>query len=471
MRAWAPGENLPLCFWSGACLRWLMENKPRSSQSSSLVYGIDDRLPPPAALLVSLQQVAAMVVGVITPALLLANILKFSQADTAYLTSMALVAAALGTFLQTTRVGPIGSGLLSVTGTSFAFIQPLIQAGQVGGLALMFGMSLAAAPVSLVLAPFLPRLRHIFSPLVCGIVVLLIGLSIIPEAMSGIEAPPGPGAASWAGAAVAASVIAAVVAAQAVGQPWTRLAGILFGVATGYIVCGIFGWVHAPPAGTGGWITLPRLLPHGLAFRWEFFFPFAFIYVVSVIESLGDMTATAQLSGLRTRGPEHSLRMRAGILADSTTSIIAALIGSFPSTTYAQNNGVIQITGVASRYVGRWMAVILALLGLFPAVARWVSAMPPSVLGGLALLLFGLVSVAGLRLISQAGLSHRNGLVIAISMGIGIGAPADARWLETLPPVLHTLLESGISAGGVTALLLNGLLPGGQESPVAFGSD
>ena len=438
---------------------------------NGLVYGLNDHLPPGTALLVSLQQVAAMVVGVITPALLLANILKFSPADTAYLTSMALVAASIGTFLQSTRLGPIGSGLLSVTGTSFAFIQPLMQAGQVGGLALMFGMSLATAPVTLVLAPFLPKLRRLFSPLVCGIVVLLIGLSIIPEAMFGIVAPPGPGAPSWAGAAVAACVIAAVVAAQAVGQPWTRLAGILFGVATGYIVCGVFGWVHAPAPSAGGWITLPRLLPHGATFRWDFFLPFAFIYVVSVIESLGDMTATSQLSGLDTRGREHSVRMRAGIYADSVTTIISALIGSFPSTTYAQNNGVIQIMGVASRHIGRWMAGILLLLGIFPVVARWVTAMPPAVLGGLALMLFGLVSVAGLRLISQAGLSHRNALVVAISLGVGIGAPSQVQWLGTLPPVLRSFLDSGISAGGVSALLLNFLLPGGYEAPVAMGSE
>ncbi|MFY9924811.1 MAG: solute carrier family 23 protein, partial [Opitutaceae bacterium] len=156
-----------------------MDNDPALRPGTSLVYGLEDRLPLGSAVLVSLQQVSAMVVGVITPALLLSNILKFSAADTAYLTSMALIAAALGTFLQTTRIGPIGSGLLSVTGTSFAFIQPLMQAGRLGGLALMFGMSLAAAPVSLVLAPFLPKLRRFFNPLVCGIVVLLIGLSII----------------------------------------------------------------------------------------------------------------------------------------------------------------------------------------------------------------------------------------------------------------------------------------------------
>src|SRR5476649_478838 len=167
-----PRCPLSLVFGPGPAYDAVMDMNP--APPNGLVYGIEDRMPAGTALLVSLQQVAAMVVGVITPALLLANILKFSPADTAYLTSMALVAASIGTFLQSTRIGPIGSGLLSVTGTSFAFIQPLMQAGQVGGLSLMFGMSLATAPVTLVLAPFLPKLRRLFSPLVCGIVVLLI---------------------------------------------------------------------------------------------------------------------------------------------------------------------------------------------------------------------------------------------------------------------------------------------------------
>jgi NCS2 family nucleobase:cation symporter-2/xanthine permease XanP len=437
----------------------LMEHE---SPGGAMVYGLEDKLPLGTALLVSLQQVSAMVVGVITPALLLANILKFPAADTAYLVSMALFAAAIGTFFQTSRFGILGSGLLSVTGTSFAFIQPLIQAGQSGGLALMFGMSLVAAPVPLLLAPFLPRLRHLFSPLVSGIVVLLIGLSIIPEAMRGIVALPAPGAPAWAGALIAAVVIAAVLLAQAIGRPWTRLAGILFGVAAGYLACGLAGWLQAPPSSEQGWITLPRLLPHGLAFRWEYALPFGFIYLVSLLEAMGDMTATAQLSGLKTRGPEHGARMRGGIFVDSLTSIVAALIGSFPSTTYAQNNGVIQITGVASRHIGKWMAAILALLAIFPVVGRWVTAMPPAVLGGMALLLFGLVSVAGLRLIFSAGLPHRNALIVALALGIGLGAPSQPQWLETLPAVLRTLLASGISAGGVTALLLNFLLPGGR---------
>jgi NCS2 family nucleobase:cation symporter-2/xanthine permease XanP len=429
----------------------------------ALVYGPEDRLPVGTSILVAGQQVAAMVVGVVTPALILSGILKFSQPDTAYFVSMALMAAAVGTFLQTTRFGPVGSGLLSVTGTSFAFLVPLIQAGRLGGMPLMFGMSLAGAPVQIILAPFMPKLRRLFPPLISGIVVLLIGLSIIPEAMKDIVAPAAPGAPVLSGAAVAMTVIGTVLIAQAVGLVWARLTGILFGVVAGYIVCGVFGWLHAP-APANAWVTLPRLLPHGFAFSGDLLLPFAFIYLVSLLESLGDMTATAQLSGLKAYGPEHSARLRGGLLADGITSMIAALFGSFPSTTYAQNNGVIQITGVASRRLGKWIALMLALLGLFPVVGNWVTAMPPAVLGGMALLLFGLVSVSGLRLIVAGHLSHRDGLIVALALGVGLGAPSQTEWLAQLPPFFRGLLDSGVSAGGITAIVLNFFLPGGQRS-------
>jgi uracil-xanthine permease len=427
-----------------------------------LVYGPEDRLPFQSAVLVAAQQVASMVVGVVTPALILAGTLKFRPSDTTYLVSLALIAAAIGTWLQTSRRGPLGSGLLSVTGTSFAFIQPLLQAGRLGGLPLMFGMSLAGAPVQIILAPFMTRLRRLFPPLISGIVVLLIGLSIIPEAMGDIVARPAPGAPPWGGVAIAGVVIGAVLLAQAAGYAWTRLTGILIGVFAGYAACALCGWLHPPPSG-GPWITVPRILPHGFAFRPSLLIPFAFIYLVSLLESLGDMTATAELSGLPTDGPSHLARLRGGLLADGVTSMIAALLGSFPSTTYAQNNGVIQITGVSSRHVGKWMALILALLGLFPAVGGWVTAMPPPVLGGMALLLFGLVSVSGLRLIVGRHLTHRDGLIVALSLGIGLGAPSQTQWLAHLPDLCQNLLASSISAGGITALVLNLLLPGGQR--------
>jgi len=435
----------------------------RAPAEQTLVYGLEDRVPLGTALLVSVQQVAAMVVGTITPPMILARLLELPPADTAYLISMSLLSSALGALLQTTRPGPVGSGLLSVTGTSFAFLQPLVQAGRAGGLPLMLGLSLTTAPVQILLAPFVPRLRRVFTPLVSGVVVLLIGLSLIPSAMANIAAPLSPAAPAWASVAVALTVLAVVVTAQLLHRPWARLASVLLGIGAGYLVCALGHWLRAPEPGDGAWLRLPRLLPHGFAFQWDLVLPFAFIYLVSSIEAVGDMTATAQLSGLDTQSPEHWKRLRGGVLADGLTCLVSALVGALPSTTYAQNNGVIQVTGVASRRIGPLMALILALLGLLPAVGRWVTAMPPPVLGALALLLFGLVAVSGLRLILRGGLGHRDALLIALSLGVGLGAPSQPRLFAALPPALRALLESGIAAGGVTALVLNLVLPRPRE--------
>lgn len=423
--------------------------------TAPIVYGLEDKVPPGTALLVGAQHVTAMVVGTITPPLLLAGALKFTPAETAYFISLALISSALGTFLQCRRRGPLGSGLLSVTGTSFAFIGVLIQAGHAGGLALMFGLSCLTAPLQIVFAPLLRHLRGVFTPLVSGIIVLLIGVSLIPTAYFNLAVPLRPDAPPWLGLAIGAGVVAIVTVAQATGRSWARIAGIAFGVIGGVVACALCGVLSAPPASDGHWVTPVRLLPHGFAFRWELALPFAFVYLVSMLEAIGDMTATSQLSGLTANGPDHWKRLSGGVLADGVTSTVSALFGGFPSATYAQNNGVIQLTGVASRRVGYYMAGILALLGLFPVVGRLISVVPPPVIGALAMMLFGLVAVSGLRLILSEGLGQREGLIVALSLGVGLGLPTQPQLLEGLPAVAKALLESGISAGGLTALALS----------------
>jgi len=319
----------------------------------------------------------------------------------------------------------------------------------------MMGMSCVTAPLLIVLAPFVSRLRRVFTPLVSGVVVLLIGTSLIPTAFYGLATPVRPDAPVWSGFAIGLVVVAVIVAAQATGRAWARIAGAALGVIAGCVLCGLFGGLHLPDPGTGAWFTVPRLLPHGFAFDWKFVPPFVFIYLVSMLEAIGDITATSQLSGLETKGPAHWRRLSGGVLADGVTSTVTGLFGGFPSATYAQNNGVIQITGVASRRVGYVMAVILLVLGLVPAVGRWITVLPPPVLGGLALMMFGLVAVAGVRLLVSAGLGQREGVIVALSLGIGLGLPTQPALLASLPGWLHSLLESGISAGGLTALLLN----------------
>ena len=199
-----------------------MEILPPPASSATplhIVYGLEDKIPLGTSVLVGVQHVSAMVVGTITPPLILAGALKFSQADTAYLVSIALLASAFGTWLQCRQRGPVGSGLLSVTGTSFAFLQPLTVAGQAGGLALMLGMSCVTAPLLIALSPFIARLRKVFTPLVSGVVVLLIGTSLIPTAFYGLSAKVGSNTPPWMGLVVGMVVIGVIVSAQATGRP------------------------------------------------------------------------------------------------------------------------------------------------------------------------------------------------------------------------------------------------------------
>lgn len=433
-----------------------MQNYPAPAETPLLVHGLEAKPPLGVALLVGVQHVIAMVIGTITPPLILAGILKFSPAETAYFISIALLCSAGGVLLQCRQRGPVGSGLLSVTGTSFAFLQPLVQAGQSGGLALMFGMSCMTAPVVILFAPFLARLKRVFTPVVSGTVVLLIGASLIPTAYFSFATPVRAGAPAWWGLAIGLTVVAVIVVAQAIGRASWRIGAAALGVLVGCALCAMLGGLNAPPADpTGPWFTRPRWLAHGFAFRWELVLPFAFVYLVSLLEAMGDMTATAQLSGLPTTGREHWRRLSGGVMADGILSTASALFGGFPSATYAQNNGVIQITGVASRRVGYVMAAMLAVLGLFPVVGRYVTAMPPAVLGGLALLMFGLVAVSGMRLLLSAGIGQREGVIVALSLGVGLGLPSQPSLVASLPTFAHALLESGISAGGLTALVLN----------------
>ena len=220
-----------------------------------------------------------------------------------------------------------------------------------------------------------------------------------------------------------------------------------------------FGGLRAPAPGTGHWLTVPHLLPHGFAFDWKFVPPFSLHLPRVDARGHRGHHRDFQLSGLRTTAvAQHWRRVSGGVLADGINSTVTGLFGGFPSATYAQNNGVIQITGVASRRVGYVMAVILALLGLFPAVGRWITVLPPAVLGGLAMLMFGLVAVAGIRLLITAGLGQREGVIVALSLGMGIGLPTQPAILAGLPSWLHALLESGISAGGLTALAADAVL-------------
>jgi xanthine permease XanP len=199
---------------------------------------------------------------------------------------------------------------------------------------------------------------------------------------------------------------------------------------------------------------------YGFGFKITALLPFAFLYVITAVESIGDITATSSLTGEPIAGPLYLNRLRGGVMADGVASLLAAALNSFPSTTFAQNNGVIQLTGVGSRYIGTWVGLILVALGVFPIVGSVIEAMPAAVLGGATIIMFGTVAVAGIKILSGVNMDRRASTITAISLGLGLGVTFAPTVIGQMPQVVRDLFSSGIAAGGMCALCLNLLLPG-----------
>ena len=428
----------------------------QTEHTSDLLYPHNSRLAPGRALLAALQQLVAMFVGCITPALIFISVVDLEPEMERYLIGMSLFTAGIGTFLQARRFGPVGSGLLSVNGTSFAYLDLLLRAGTEGGLPLACGMALAAVPFQYVLAFFLPYLRRLFSPLVAGIVVLLIGLNLIPVAGNYIATPlNGEPLNALSNFVLAGVVISVLLLTQVLGRPLLRIAGPVLAVLIGYGLAGAMGLLSWPESTGGGWLLFPEPLKAGLAFQWELLLPFMVIYLVSSIEAIGDLSATANLSGMETHGTEFWKRLRGGIFSDAITSTLAGLLSVFPTATFSQNNGVIQLTGVGARQVGYYVAGLLVLTGLLPQTGILFSMIPKPVLGGVTLLLFGLIAGAGLRMINQVPIGRREVTVLAVSLGMAFGITSQDAMVDGLPSLLRGLFSSPVAAGGLTAVALN----------------
>ena len=250
-------------------------------------------------------------------------------------------------------------------------------------------------------------------------------------------------------------------------NPLLRMSGIAVGLVIGYLIALFWGKVDFSSLNGLPLVTIPVPFKYGFAFDSHAFVVAGAIYLLSVFEAVGDLTATAMVSGQPIEGDEYTRRLRGGVLADGLVSVIATALGSLPLTTFAQNNGVIQMTGVASRHVGKYIAVILVLLGLFPVVGRIFTTIPAPVLGGAMVLMFGLITIAGVRILMTNGIRRRETIIAATSVGLGLGVAFEPEVFQQLP----VLFQNSISAGGITAVVLNLLLPLDQTEKPVFLSD
>ncbi len=433
-----------------------------NNSSHELIYGLNDKPPVKESLFAALQHLLAIFVAIVTPPLIIASALKLDISTTGFLVSMALFASGISTFIQCKRVGGIGTGLLCIQGTSFSFIGPIIATGLTGGLPAIFGACMAASVVEMAISRVLKYTRKIITPLVSGIVVTLIGMSLIKV---GINACGGGAKAMADGTfgdlrylGLSALVLLSIIAFNRSNNRYLRMSSIVIGLVLGYIVAYFMGLVHFDSIKSFTEFHFPTPFKYGVSFPISSIIALGIIYMITAIEAYGDITANSLISGEPVEGEVFMKRASGGILADGFNSMLAGVFNSFPNSIFAQNNGMIQLTGVASRYVGYYIAAFLIVLGLFPAVGLIFSIMPDPVLGGATLLMFGTVASAGIRIIASQKIDRKATLVLALSFSLGLSVEMVPDILTQFPDDIRNIFSSGITTGGLTAIIANAVI-------------
>ncbi|HFM4509178.1 TPA: xanthine/proton symporter XanP [Escherichia coli] len=439
------------------------------TQNSELIYRLEDRPPLPQTLFAACQHLLAMFVAVITPALLICQALGLPAQDTQHIISMSLFASGVASIIQIKAWGPVGSGLLSIQGTSFNFVAPLIMGGtalKTGGadVPALFGTLMLASCTEMVISRVLHLARRIITPLVSGVVVMIIGLSLIQVGLTSIGGGYAAMSDNTFGAPknllLAGVVLALIILLNRQRNPYLRVASLVIAMAAGYALAWFMGMLpESNEPMTQELIMVPTPLYYGLGIEWSLLLPLMLVFMITSLETIGDITATSDVSEQPVSGPLYMKRLKGGVLANGLNSFVSAVFNTFPNSCFGQNNGVIQLTGVASRYVGFVVALMLIVLGLFPAVSGFVQHIPEPVLGGATLVMFGTIAASGVRIVSREPLNRRAILIIALSLAVGLGVSQQPLILQFAPEWLKNLLSSGIAAGGITAIVLNLIFP------------
>ena len=439
-----------------------MEKQNLKNTEVNLIYGVDDDLDLPKKVLFGLQHIFAAFGGIIVVPLVIATSLGFDSKVTTALISASILGSGLATIIQAKGFGKVGARVACIMGTDFTFVSPAISVGSVLGLPGIIGATILGSLFEVILSFFIKPLMKFFPPLVTGTVVALIGLTLLPVSID--WAAGGAGSANYASLenlAVAMFVLVITLLLNNYGKGMISSASILIGIVVGYIVCIPLGLVDFTPVKEASWLSFPKILEFGVTFDAKAVMAFIPAYFVATIGTVGCLKAIGETSNIDI----GDKRVAAGVLSDGVGSALGGLVGSCPNTSFSQNIGIISLTKVASRHVAVMAGILLVILGFLPKVAAIITGIPNPVLGGVGIMMFGTVAAAGIRTLSNIKLTERNLLIIAISMGLGLGVTFRPDVIHNLPEAIRMIFSSGISTGTIAALILNAVL---KESPTSM---
>ncbi|MBZ2174970.1 purine permease [Schnuerera sp. xch1] len=395
----------------------------KSSNVNNSLFNIDGKPSLEKAVPLSLQHVLAMIVGNITPAIILSGAVGLGAEDSTILVQTCMFIAAIATLVQLYPIGKsgirIGSRLPVIMGVSFAYVPTILAIAADFGIAGVLGAELVGGLVAIVMGVFIKRLRKFFPPIVSGTVVLTIGLSLYPIAINymagGNGAPTYGSLQNWG---IALITLVVVLICNNFTKGYLKLASVLVGIIAGYIISIFSGIVDFSAVGEAGIFSLPKPLHFGMEFNITAIITMAIMYIVNSIQAVGDLSATT--SGGLDREPTDE-ELSGGIIGNGVASIIGSFFGALPTATYSQNVGIVAMNKVVSRFVLSISAIVILLCGFIPKFGALMTTIPQCVLGGATISVFALITMSGIKLIIQDELSARNTSIVGLAVALGMG--------------------------------------------------
>ena len=423
----------------------------------------DKKLPLNKSIPLGIQHVLAMFAGNITVPIIVAGVFGQTPEQKIFLIQMALFVAGVATIIQTVGYKEIGARLPIVQGTSFAFI-PIMLPFKAAGLGAVFTAAFIGGIFQIFIGKVLKPIRHLFPPLVTGIIELMIGFSLLKV---GFMYAGGGGwlmnnkpeiFANANHVTVAFTVFIVAIFFNLRGKGMASAGSILIGIVAGFIVAAALGMVNYGKIASASWFAFPMPLQYGIDFVPGAIILMLFMSIVTTIETIGDISATT-MGGAKREATDKEIS--GGIMADGVGTAFGAIFNAMPNTSYSQNAGLVAFTGVVSRHVGTIAGIVLVLMGLFPKLGGIIAAMPESVIGGAAIIMFGMIVAAGIKLISRAEMDQRNLLILALSLSFGIGMSLLPDFVKNIPDFgisLKLLLTTGLIPAGLLAFVLNAIM-------------
>ena len=415
------------------------------------------------ALPMALQHVVAMIVGCVTPAIIISGSAGLAAADRVILIQASLVVSALATLLQLFPIGNrnglhLGAGLPVILGVSFAYVPSMQAIAEASGISAILGAQIVGGVCAVLVGLTIKKIRKFFPPLIAGTVVFTIGLSLYPTAINYMAGGSGqPGYGSWQNWVVAIFTLVVVTVLNHFAKGFLKLASILIGMTAGYIFSIPFGMVSLGSVGEAGLLQLPDVFHFGVSFEASACVALGLLFVINSVQAIGDFSATT--AGGLNREPSTQ-ELQGAILGYGVSNIIGACLGCLPTATYSQNVGIVATTKVVNRVTLGLSALIILVAGLFPKFSALLTTIPYAVLGGATVSVFASIAMTGMKLVMTEDMNYRNTSIVGLAAALGMGVSQASSSLSAFPEWVTTIFgKSPVVIATLVAIFLNVTLP------------